>query len=179
MNGHRPNSSGFSLIELMLVAWILVLIFLGIVHFFSGQIPFWSRIKTRQQVMVDSRICMDTIIQMLRNGKAQTLVISSPGNPPVPNSQIDFSLQSPLPSGAVQYRIALVNGTVLATELPAQASKKLASNVTGLMFTGDSRDPGVVSVTLQMDVPYDTTNDPTHVSSILLSNQIARMVESP
>jgi len=175
------------MIEMMIVVAMLAALATFLVQFLPKQAVFFRHTKVRQQVVMDSRVCMETIRQRLRNGRARTLGISTPpaASSTVPNSRVDFVLQSPLTSGATAYAVYLVNGYVYGQEFVppgpqgAQPPHLLASNVTGLTFTTDSTDPGQVYVTLRMDAPWDDSNDPTHVSSILLPNQAVRMVETP
>ena len=185
--GFRASSpeSGFTLMEIIIVGAMGAIVFLAFVLFFSRHLPFYHRVQVRQQLMSSSRIAMETILDRLRNGKARTIIISTPTTTPiVPNSRVDFVLQTPLPSGATAYAIYLDNTTNIAyTEefIPGSPPKPraLASNVTSLMFTGVSSDPGIVSVTLRLDAAWDVLNDPTHVSTLILPNQTVHMVESP
>ena len=181
----RPfkNGRGVTLTEVMLACAISGLIFVAAVRYFSKVIPMMNRARVRQQVQVQSRQLMDTIAERLRNGKALTVAISTPPETPgVPNSRIDFVLQTPLASGATGYAIYLSCGTVYAQEFgrppAARDPRALAKNVSSLMFTGSSNDPGLISISLQMDVSYDSTGDPSHVTSLMLPNQTVRMVET-
>jgi len=54
---------------------------------------------------------------------------------------------------------------------PVSSPVKLASNVTGLNFTGDSRDQAIVYLSLSMSEPWDNSGDPTHVYNVLLPDQ--------
>jgi prepilin-type N-terminal cleavage/methylation domain-containing protein len=188
--GDDSVEAGFTIIEVMVVVAILGIIVAAMVHFFSSSAPFYKRIQVRQQVMLSSREAMDAMVDRLRSGKAQTFLRSTPAAAStVPNSRADFVLQSPLPSGATAYAIYLNNGTAYTQEFPttpagqgcpgAQTCKILATNVTELVFGGNSNDPGIVGVTLGISAPWDTSGDPTHVSTILLPNHIVQMVESP
>jgi len=175
----RKNRQGQTLLELLIVAGIAGVVIAVVVILFTKNTTFFQRMQVRTQIMFESRACMDTILNRLRSGMARTLVINTPDATSPPNSQVVFDLQSPLPSGATFYTIYLASGTVYAQEGALQAPKALASNVTGLMFTGNFNDPAIVAVTLRIDAPYDTTNDPSHVSTLIIPNQVVHMVESP
>jgi len=180
---HKDSTKGMSMVEMMIVVAIATVIFAALVMFFSKNTPFYNRIQARQQLMTGSRMTMDTIIDRLRNGKARTMSISTPNLPIiVPNSRIDFVLQTPLPSGATAYAIYLTSNTIFTQEYPPAGGgppHMVTTGVTGLMFTGSSQDPGILGVTLQMNVAWDASGDPTHTSSILLPNQTVHMVETP
>ncbi len=178
------NRRGTTLLEMIIATVILVVIIFAFVLYFSQNAPLFQRARVRQQLMVDARSVMETIQERLRNGKARTVVISTfPGTPLVPNSSVQFDLQSKLPSGAVSYQIYLDVNTVYSKDLSATgailATRSLATHVTGLMFTGTSADPGVVGISLRMDAPFDSTGLADHVSSVILPNQTVRMVEAP
>jgi prepilin-type N-terminal cleavage/methylation domain-containing protein len=174
--------AGFSLIELMLVLAIICIVGLAIGRLFAGNFRWFQNTQARQVVMANSRVTMDAIGQQLRNGLAKSLVIKSSGGTSfVPNSRAEFTLHTPLPSSANNYAIYLSSGTVYGEGFngTTTVSKQvLATNVTALMFTLDSRSPAFVGVSLWIDAPYDQTGDPTHVSSILLPNQTVHLVES-
>jgi len=179
---------GYSLIELMLTVAIAALVLIPIARFFSSNLPLYHRTQVRQQGVINSRMALDTIVERLRNGRARSLVISTPAATPiVPNCRVDFVLQTALPSGATAYTIFLDGGMIFTQEFAlsppaptagAQPRRTLASNVVGLMFAGSSQDPGVVSVTLQMAAPLDATGNQSNADTVFLPNQIVHMVES-
>jgi hypothetical protein len=180
------NRQGQTLTEIMLVVLIGTIVVGCLFYLFARHAPFMVRMRMRQQVMQDSRTCMDFILQRLRSGKATTLRISTPTvGTMVPNSRVDFVLNTPLPSGATAYAIYLNRNQVYTLEYPPGqplGAKAIASNVTGLNFTGSTIDPAVVSVTLRIDQlwragPNDATQSST--STLILPNQVAHMVESP
>jgi len=178
----KNSEQGVTLIEIMMVVAIVGLIAAAFALFLSKGLPFFHRNQVRQGLMLDSRRVMDTIVERLRNGKARTLIIQTDSTvtPVVPNSRADFVLQTPLPSGATAYAIYQAGGKIYTLEYPpGNAAQAIASNVTGLIFSvPNSTDPGIVNVTLQMNVPYDQTGDPTHTSMILFPNQNIHMVET-
>ena len=190
------NCRGVTLTELLVVAAILSVFAVGFTRIFSKSIANMQRIRVRQKVMVDSRTCMDAITQIMHNGKANSLVIStSPADPwpypmadgtkipIIPNSRVDFNLQSPLSSGTTAYAIFVAGHVAYAQEYKPpngiQAPRVLATNVTSLMFTGSAKDPAIVNVSLRVDAPWDNSHDPTHVSTIILPNQVVHMSEQP
>ena len=199
MNAQRRGNKqarkwgGFSLLELMIVVAVAAIIMIPIVRFLSTILPFFHRTQVRQQLMADARIAMDTIVERLRNGKALTVVLTSPITNPSQCSRVDFVLQAPLPSGATAYAIYQDGNTVYTQEFipspPApnpggiQPRQRLASNVTSLMFAAlDTQDPAFVTVTLQMAAmaaPLNAAGDQAIMSTILLPNVLVHLVESP
>jgi len=185
------SKSGFTLLETLFTVVILGVIIVAFVLNFSQNTPFYHRTQIRQGIMLNSRMAMDTILDRLRNGRGRTLHISTPASVPfVNNSRVDFVLQTELPSGATAYAIYLdpTSNTVYTQEWtlspPAatpgqQPPRVLATGVTDLSFTGDSRDPAFVKVSLRLDIPWDGSGDPTHVSTIILPDEVVHMVESP
>jgi hypothetical protein len=178
------KTHGLSLVETLLAALIGTLLVGGIIYLMTQSGTFFRRMRTRQQVQLESRGCMDRIDQLFRNARARSLVISTPpGTPIVPNSRVDFVLQRPLASGATAYAIYLEGNTVYGEEFSPTADRApqpLATRVTGLMFTGDSRDPGFVGISLRIDAPWDAnTSDPSRMSTLIVPNHIVHLVESP
>jgi type II secretory pathway pseudopilin PulG len=175
------NRRGITLVEIVITAAIGAFILSLIAVIFTKQTTFLSKHRVRQNVMRDSRVCMDTILQLLRSGKAKTLVISTPASATiVPYSRVDFVLNAPLSSGTTSYAIYLENGTVFALEYHPTSPRSptpLATNVTGLNFTSDSKDPALISVSLRMDARQDNSPDPNRTTSITLDNQLVRMSE--
>jgi prepilin-type N-terminal cleavage/methylation domain-containing protein len=168
---------GFTLIEFMIAVAITVMVATTFLHFLPEQIQFYRRMSVRQQVTHDSRACVETILQRLRNGKARTFNLSYPSGT---NPRVDFVLATPLTSGATAYAIYQSNGNVYGQEFPPAVTGTihlLASNVTSLQIA-TTPDPGLINVSLLIEAPYDDTGDPTHVISVLLANQTANMVES-
>jgi Tfp pilus assembly protein PilV len=177
----RSPSAGYTLIEAVIAAALLSVVIFGLVRFMSKVNPFLQRSLVRQTVGRESRIAMDLIRQYLRNARARTVRISAhDANSQYPNSQIDFAFQTPLPSGATAYQMYLSNGAIYGVEKNpsggVQPAKVLASHVANLTFTGDTQDPSLVNVSIQVDVPV-VTNGKTDNSTIVLPNQTIRMVD--
>jgi hypothetical protein len=170
---------GLTVLETLIVALMATVLLMACLTFFRKNFTFYGKFQTRAQTMFQSRICMETILHRLRTGKARSLVISTSGATTSPNSQVVFDLQTPLPSGATFYTIYLASGTVYAQEGAQQPPKALASNVTALMFTGNANDPAILSVSLRIDAPFDSSNDPTHVSTLIMPDQMVHLAESP
>jgi prepilin-type N-terminal cleavage/methylation domain-containing protein len=172
------STRAFTLIEVMITVAICALVATAFFYFLPSQFQYYKHMSVRQQMSLDSRVCIDTIQQRLRNGKASSLVITSPSGT---NSRVDFVLQTPLSSGATAYAIYLSNGNVYGREyLPSgvQIPHQLASNVTNLCFTGATTDPGIIGVSLRIDAPYDNSNNPTHVLTLIMPDQEVNMVGS-
>lgn len=107
--------AGISMVELIVVVAIVSVIVVASASFFSRTMSFYKRVRVRQQLVLQSRSCMDTMLQILRYGKAKSVVISTPNQTPmVPNSRIDFNLQDPLPNGTTAYSFYLSSGTACA-----------------------------------------------------------------
>jgi hypothetical protein len=181
----KKKQSGLSLVEVALTLGLAAIVFVMFWQLFPKYSTYFTRTRVRQEIMQQSRTAMDAILRILRNGKANTLIISTPAAiAPVPNSRVDFVLHSTLPSGATAYAIYLANRGIFTQEFNpnlggAQAPRQLVSNATSLMFTGDYLDPSTIYVSMRIDAPWDQTGDPTHVSSLLLPNQAAHLVGSP
>lgn len=176
----RKSEAGMSLIELILVAAMAGVIFTSLTILMTKSITFFKRMTVRQTTMQESRTCMERIEQALRNGKASSLTISTPAGGP-PNSRVDFVLDRPLASGTTSYAFYLSNGKVMSTEYSASGTRTqvLANNATGLHFTGDSFDTAMVTVSIRIDAPWDSTGDPNRVSTLILPNRAVRMIEAP
>jgi prepilin-type N-terminal cleavage/methylation domain-containing protein len=177
----RPfySKRGMSLMELVLAVAISAVLVLGLVRFLSKTVPFFQRTSVRQTVLLQARSCMETMLLFLRQGKANTLRITSSTAPLGAlqlYSRVDFELIGPLSSGTTAYAIYLDKGTVYAQEYgPTPRSRVLATNVTNLVFSGDTRDPSQVYVSLRIDAPYDATHDPSRMSTLIMANQVAQM----
>jgi hypothetical protein len=174
--------AGYTLVEMLAVAAMVSFVLLTFVMFSSKIALAVRRFQIRQQIQMESRSSLDVLSQRLRNGKARSLIISTPSVVPlVPNSRVDFDLQSPLPSGATSYVIMLDQNVIYAQELGGPVGvgprKAIAKQVGSLMFTGDSRDPAIVHVMLQFAAPWDQSNDPSHVAMQDVQQEI-HMVEN-
>ena len=161
----------------MLLVILIISVLSAVAYKLLLPIPeFFRRFQAKQEMASESRACLDTIIQALRRGDPSSIRISTSlsANAP-PNSQIDFTLTSALPSGTSAYSFYWDNNQAHYTEYrPAGASDHLlAHNVTGLMFTGDPRDPTVIGITLRIDAPYAVTAGSTY--TFFVPKQIVRM----
>ncbi len=165
--------------ETLIVAAMATAILAVVAKILFSNVTFFKRMAVRQMVNQDSRVGLERIQQMIRKGRAETLVISTPAGSTVPNSKVNFELQTPLPNGTTAYSVYLdpVTHTVYGNNF-IQAPQVLAKNVTALIFTGNSMDPAVVSVSLQIDAFWDDTKDLSRSSSILIPNYRVQMVES-
>ena len=106
------NRRGLTLVEMLLTAAIVAVVAAAFALMLPSNITFLQRTRVRQQVLVQSRQCMEAIQQAMRNGMARTLVISTPNATPiVPNSRVDFAFKSPLAFRARSYSIYLSEAT--------------------------------------------------------------------
>ena len=185
----RLNRHGITLTEILISSFIALIVIGALIRLATHTLPFYKRTMVRQEIMSEARTSIGIISQFLRQGKAGTLIIQTPNVMPiVPNSQVDFDFQIPMPSGATKGRIGLDNGRLYTQERALngdptkhQDARYVASGVTGLMFTGDYRDPALVSVSINIVKALDanTREHPDRVATIMLTNQTVRMVETP
>src|SRR5258708_11099080 len=146
MYNNRSHNRGLTLVEIMVVLVNSSLLVGVLTVLVTSSAKFFRRMQARQQVAIQSRSCMERIEQLLRNGKARSLVISTHSVGPMrPNSQVDFVLQDALADGTTAYSIYLEGGTVFAQGVGTtpRAPQALASRVTSLMFSGDATDPAL------------------------------------
>jgi prepilin-type N-terminal cleavage/methylation domain-containing protein len=172
---------GFSLIELMFSVAILGLVFLAASHMNAPVLSFFQNSQSRQKANSEARACLYMISTAMKGGLANSVHISTPVTVPVvPNSRIDFFLAAPLASGTTAYAFYLANRAVLVQEYPGgagvQLGKQLATNVSGLMFTGDYRDPSIVYVSLRIDAPLDSSGRADRVTTIQVADQEIHML---
>ena len=169
----RKNRGGVTLVEMMVVIGILIIVLAGFSRLFTKNLSFFRRMEVRRQVMTDSRVTMDAIGQRLRTGLANTQVIDrmTPTSPP--NSRIKFKSVA-----GIDCSIYLENETLYIQD-GTSAPKAVASHVTGLSFANpDTEDPAILSVSILIESPYDSSDDSTHVSTVNLPNQIFRMADA-
>jgi Tfp pilus assembly protein PilE len=180
---HRDSRSllqnkGVTLMEVLLVAGLIGVLALVVVQFFQPMFKFFQGSQARAQANREARICMDTIQLVLSAGRATTLQVSTPSTTPaVPLSQAQFTGLDKA-SYVIAWSTAPMNTVHLQKTPPGGGTGTdtiLATNVTGLHFGIDTRDPGVVSVTLHMTVPLNTSGAPDSFYQILLPNQIILM----
>jgi hypothetical protein len=92
-----------------------------------------------------------------------------PGGGPGPEFVGFFLPGVALTSGTTAYTIYLANSNVYLQEYGTNGVRTpriLVSNATRLSFSGDSRDPSIVNVSLRVEAPWDSTNNPTHVTTV-------------
>jgi prepilin-type N-terminal cleavage/methylation domain-containing protein len=172
--GFCASRRGFSLVEAILAVTILAIISITLARFMGPTTQFFKRFQVRYQLTSEGRTCVDTIARLLAKAKPETLIISTPPGSP-PNSQIQFDMVPPSATSVSNYTISWSGREVLMNVAGGIQGRRLASNVIGLIFTGDSRDPAMLRVTLQMEAPWDQSGQPDRVYSLLLSNQVLRV----
>ena len=150
---------GFTLIEVLMSFAVLGFVILFVYKFGAPIFTFFQHSQARQTATNEARSCLNTIGTAMRAGLANSVNRSTANGVTAPNSRIDFALPAPLASGTTAYAFFLTpSRTVQMQEFKTSGSitKTLASNVTGLMFTGDYRDTSVFYVTLRIDAPFDS-----------------------
>ncbi len=172
------RQNGMTLLESLLALTILVVIAAAFVKLLAPNIGFFKRAEGRLQATSEARKSLDTFRHLLSNGKASTVSISTPNNSSPPNSQISFDsldgysyIISWVTPNSVQVQRTPTAGGTTVTNI-------IANNVTGLMFTLDFRDPAIIDVSLQVDMPLDQSGNSTSVYTILQPNQSIRMAAS-
>jgi prepilin-type N-terminal cleavage/methylation domain-containing protein len=171
------EDKGFTLIEMMVAAALFGLLCIMVGQFLSPMTHFFQRSRARQDANLQLRMCFGTIDRLMANGKASTLIVSTPPTTPtVQNSSATFQsvdgsfytiTWSPAPMNSVHLQKTPPGGTMTDTVL--------ATQVTGLSFGLSTSDPGIVYITLRMTVPLDSSGSPDSFMTILLSNQALRM----
>ena len=175
------RTRGFTLAEGLLVGVVVSMLLLVMVKISSRMFTFIARSQTRQKANMEARRCLETIERMMSNGRASTLMISTPATSPmVPNSRVQFTamdgsfytiLWSTAPMNTVHIRRTPAGSAATTDTL-------LATHVNVLVFLADLTDPAIVTVSLQMTVPLDTSNPPKSVYTIPLFNRTLRMISS-
>jgi hypothetical protein len=157
----RISPRGFTLLELVLGMAIAVATLLVVGIAFRQANTVLTRSTLRSKAILESRTSVETFVRLLQNGKSGSWKISNPGERR-PYCRVDF--KSTTQTGAHAYYWK--EGAVYIKPANQEATK-LASNVTWLLFTGDSADPGLLRISLRMDVPIPGTTPYT----ILISNR--------
>jgi prepilin-type N-terminal cleavage/methylation domain-containing protein len=175
------NKKGFTLLEILLTASIIGAIVLAITHLGFPLIKFFQQSRSRQQANTEARICLETMERVLSNGKASTLVISnSPTIPPMQSGRAQFQTMegssytitwSSGPANSVHLLRTPLGGTVAVDTM-------LATHVTELSFLWDMSDPAILTVTLQMTVPLDSSGSPDSFLTIMLPPLTTRLIGS-
>ena len=172
MRNRQKSRQGVTLVEMLVVVAILGIILAAFGKLFNTNLSFFRRIEVRRQVTIDARVAFDAIGQRLRTGQANTVLIDRLTTTSPPNSQIRFKLVS-----GADCRIYVANDTLYIQD-GTFAPKVVAAHVTGLSFSNpDTDDPAILSVSMLVEAPYDNSEDPTHVSTVNLPNQIFHMAE--
>ena len=174
------RENGLTMLELLLVAAILGTVTLAAVRLVVPMITFIRRAPARQSAQMQMRACMETMERVLSNGKAGTLVIATP--PTTPTIQFSSAtFQSQDGSGyTIYWSPSPVNSVHLQRTPPGgtPSDTVLATNITALVFGVAGNDPGLITVTLQMTVPLDSSGSPGSFFTILLPTQTIRMISS-
>jgi len=174
------NHSGFSLLEMLLVAALIGLVILAATQLLFPVINFFQRGRAQQKATLEARTCIETIERVLSNGRASTVVISTPPTTPaMPSGQIQF-LGVDTSTYTISWSTSPMNTVHLQKTSAAGVTNDtvLATHVTQLSFCWNPNDPGILNVTLQMTVPFDSSGSPGSFLTIYLPGQTLRMVTS-
>jgi len=169
---------GFTVVEMTVTAAIIGILAIAIAKLFSPTMVFYQRTQARQKVTQEARICMETMEQVLSNGKSSSLNISTPvTTPTVQFSQASFESMDGT-SYVITWSTSPLNSVHLQHTLSSGVinDKILATNVTGINFGIDVNDPAIVNVTLQMTAALDNSGSPDSIANILLPTQTVRMI---
>lgn len=173
----KITAKGMTVMEMLLVVFILGFLMLGLAHYKEKIIIFAKRFEVRRQMTTDARNTLETIVRLLRVANPNTVLIDTPpaaGAPP--NSRIQFRNTSNVaqeiywsddPYGTVFFRTA------------AGTPRKLGDSVTSLIFTADFRDLSLITVSLRMDASYDASGREDQQTTLALANQTVRLGETP
>jgi len=168
------KNTGFSLLEWMIVVAVVAVIALTAVSLGQPIIKFFQRNPAQQQANLELRRCIETMAQALSNGRATTLVVSTPSIvPPVQNSSIQF-----LGVDGSTYTIVLSTTPSQSIHLERTISggvtndSILSTHAINLQFSTSSMDPGVVTILLAMAFPLDANT----MTTVLWPTQTIRMM---
>jgi prepilin-type N-terminal cleavage/methylation domain-containing protein len=169
---------GFTLQELLLTLVIMAIVTLAFVRLSTPVITFFQRSPIRQTTNMELRSCMGMIQHVMSNGRASTLIVATPNTTPA----VQFSSATFQSMDGASYTITWSNNppnTVhLQKTLPGSIPSDtiLASHVTGLVFGMSVNDPGIVTVTIRMTIPFDASGAPGSVQTLMPPPQIIRML---
>jgi Tfp pilus assembly protein PilW len=171
----RSTSSGFTLIEFLITVGLMGLVIFTVSKFTPFVLQYFHQSQAKTTLNDEARVTLDTIIRLLRNGLASSVVIDTPTAASPPNSRIAFRTTD----GAAQVIEWVAPKQVEVRRTPAggaETTSVIGRNVTGLLFTMDYRDPSIIQVTLRLDVAYDQSSRKDRVFSVVLPSQQVRMV---
>jgi hypothetical protein len=165
------------MVEILLVALLMGAIALVFAQFLSPMLTFFQRSTARQQANSELRICMDTMEIAMMNGKASTLIISTPATTPtVQFSKAEFTSVDGS-SYTITWSMTPPNSVHLQkTQNGVTNDTVLSTHVTNLNFGVNINDPGVVIVTLQVRYPLNSSGRPDSFFTITLPTRVVRMM---
>jgi Tfp pilus assembly protein PilE len=176
--GRAKGRAGLTLIEMVLAGVILAMVALAIANFFPGFLNLPRRLMARHQANTAARICMSTIVQALRQGEANSIQISTPAGAP-PNSTISFWTVNHSTYTIAWSATPVPNSVNMTINKPGGITQvmTLAQNVVTLSFTLDYRDPSLISVSLQVSIPTDSTgNFASQQTPIFLPSETVQLI---
>jgi len=175
------SNRGFSMVEMVIVVAIMGGIAVMIAGFIGKAPSFIQRYYVRRQLTTESRIATDTITKLLRHGRPGTVIVSTPDTtaiaPPPPNHYITFQSAD----GTINYDIYWSTSPLntLYMQETGRMPRKLASNVVGLSFAMDPRDPALVTVSINMEAASDASGRNDSLYKIAPINQTVRVGSTP
>lgn len=155
---NRLKQDGFSLIELMVVVFILGLITIGLVTFFSGGVRSWISGQSQLLAQREARQAMDRMVREIREGKNYILGSG--------NNSITISYPSSFSKDPVTYKLS-DSGTEIEREVNL-VSNSLIKNVKKFILVPINSSK--VQIVMEIDVDNDEKSDITLNSAVNLRN---------
>jgi Tfp pilus assembly protein PilV len=176
---YLKRQNGFSVVEIMISAFIAGLLMLLIFKFSTGIFKFYARTQGRQQANMEARRCLDTIDRAISNARADTLMISTPDTTPaIPNSQVSFTGLDNA-SYTITWSTSPANSVHLF-KTPAGSSTTtdsiLSTHATVLVFVTTAADPTLITVSFRTTTLLDNSGNPDSYYTLDMPNRAIRMM---
>lgn len=155
------SRKGITLVELVLALAIAGGIMLIVSIAYRQADMIFTRNRVRSKAILENRVTLETLVHMLQQGKSGSWKISNV-DPTHPYSRVDFKSTAQ----AETYAFYWADGGIFMKPAEKQPVQ-LASHVTWLLFTGDTMDPGLLRLSLRMDIPVPGSKPYT----LLISNR--------
>lgn len=151
---YSRSRTGVTLIEVVVAASLGAVVILSMFKLFTPMVTYFQKSQVRQQLTRESRYALDAIKRAVGNARGDTMTISTPnGSPTYPaNSMLSFSTVD-----NVSYSISWSPPSTLTMTRSANGQSTethLSDHVSSIMFSGDTRDSGVLNILLIMQGQY-------------------------